>query len=103
MSSIKKLPASAPQGSTLGILVYLSVSNNNTDNVPVEDRFKYVDDASTIEVINLKNVGLASHNSKVKVSSEIPDHNQFILSDHLKTQKYVEDINNWTENNFSGM
>ena len=39
MSSVKKDPASGPQGSTLGILEYLSASNNNTDNVAVDDRF----------------------------------------------------------------
>ena len=83
----------------MGILEYLSASNNNTDNVPVDDRFKFVDDASTIEVINLLNVGLASHNQKVQVSSEVPVNNQFIPSEFLNTQKYVEDINSWTEMN----
>ena len=82
-SSEMKLPASAPQGSTIGILEYLSATNNNTDNVPVEDRFKYVDDASILEVVDLQNVGLASHNIKVQVSSEIPEHNQFIPNEHL--------------------
>ena len=53
MSSEKKLPASAPQGSTIGILLYLSASNDNCDNVPVDDRFKFVDDASIIGCINL--------------------------------------------------
>ena len=99
MSSEKKLPASAPQGSTIGILLYLSASNDNCDKVPVDDRFKFVDDASIIEVISLLNVGLASHNSKIHVSSQIPENGQFIPSEHLKTQKYVEDINNWTEEN----
>ena len=99
LSSEKKLPASAAQGSTLGILLYLSASNNNTDNVPVEDRFQYVDDASILEVIDLKNIGLASHNSKVKVSSEILENSQFIPSENLKTQKYVEEVNDWTEEN----
>ena len=71
MSSVKKLPASGPQGSTLGILEYLSASNNNTDNVAVDDRFKFVDDASTIEVINLLNVGLASHNTTKKCKFQL--------------------------------
>ena len=99
MSSVKKLPAGGPQGSTLGILEYLSASNDNTENVPVEDKFKFVDDATIVEVVDLMNVGLASHNSKVQVSSELPEHNQFIPNDHLKTQKYVEAINSWTERN----
>ena len=50
-------------------------------------------------MINLLNVGLASHNQKVQVSTEVPVNSQFIPSEFLKTQKYVEDINCWTEMN----
>ena len=42
---------------------------------------------------------MASHNSKSQVSSEVPEHNQFILSEHLKTQNYVNGINQGTEKN----
>ena len=52
-----------------------------------------------MEVIDIKNIGLASHNSKVKVSSEILENSQFIPSENLKTQKYVEEVNDWTEEN----
>ena len=31
--------------------------------------------------------------------SNVPVHNQFIPSENLKTQRYLEDINNWTEKN----
>ena len=44
-------------------------------------------------------VRLASHNQKVQVSTEVPVNSQFIPSEFLKTQKYVEDINCWTEMN----
>ena len=46
-SSINSLKGGGPQGSTMGILdagVPFSLSNNNADNIPKEDRFKYVDD-----------------------------------------------------------
>ena len=36
----RKLNGGGPQGATLGILEYLSQSNNSADNVNVEDRFK---------------------------------------------------------------
>ena len=32
----------------------------------------------------------------MNVPSNIPDHNQFIPSEYLKTQKYLNDINEWT-------
>ena len=44
-------------------------------------------------------MGLASHNVKSNIPTNIATHNQFIPSEHLKTQKYVEEINSWTEIN----
>ena len=99
LSSEKQLPGGGAQGSTWGVLEYLSQSNNNADNVPESDRAKYMDDLTILEIINLANVGLASFNVKSQIPSNIPVHNQFIPSDNLSTQKYLEDINTWTEEN----
>ena len=99
LSSEKQLPGGGAQGSTWGVLEYLSQSNNNADNVPESDRAKYMDDLTILEIINLASVGLASYNIKSRVPSNIPVHNQFIPRDNLKTQRYLEDINIWTENN----
>ena len=52
-----------------------------------------------LEIIQLASVGLASHNFRAQVPSNIPVHNQFIKSEHLKTTKYLNDISDWTENN----
>ena len=35
---------------------------------------------------------------KSQVTSDIPDHGQFIDGDKLKLQKYLHQINEWTEN-----
>ena len=40
----RKINGGGPQGATLGILEYLSQSNNNADCVNLEDRFKFIDD-----------------------------------------------------------
>ena len=85
-----------PQGATLGLLQYVSQSNDCADSVHVADRFRFVDDLSILEVINLLNVGLASHNVKQHIPSHIPDHNMFIPSENLKSQEYLEQINDWT-------
>ena len=58
-----------------------------------------MDDLTILEFIQLIDVGLASHNVKAQVPSNIPQHNQLIRSEHLKTTKYVEEINEWTEKN----
>ena len=72
LSSIRYLPGSGPQGSTFGVLEYLSQSNDNADNVPPEDRFKFMDDLTILEIIHLASVGLASCNIRAQVPSNIP-------------------------------
>ena len=86
-------------GSSICIWQYLSQTNNNCDNVPVTDRWKFVDDMTINEVINLVNIGMATFNVKTHVPSNIPSHNQFIPQEHLKTQKYLEEIKNWATDN----
>ena len=44
----------------MGILEYLSQTNDNVEFIPVEDRYKFVDDLSILEIINLISVGLSS-------------------------------------------
>ena len=97
MSQPRKLPGSGAMGANLGNWEFLSQTNNNADCVPEEDRFKFVDDLSTIEVINLLTIGLSSFNMKEQVPSDIPTHGQFIDSSNLKSQTYLNQINKWTE------
>ena len=87
-----------PQGATLGILEYLSQSNDSSDCVSVEDRFKFIDDLSILEIVNLLTIGLSSYNVKEHVPSDIPDHNQFIPPQSLKSQEWLDQINLWTVN-----
>ena len=51
-SSERSLPGSSPQGSNFGILEYLSQSNDNASTVPIQDKFKWMDDLSILEIIN---------------------------------------------------
>ena len=64
LSSPRDLPRGGPQGSSLGLLEYDSQSNDNTEFLSQEDKFKFVDDLSTLEKINLIMVGLSSYNFK---------------------------------------
>ena len=97
LSSVRMLPGGGPMGSTFGIIGYLSQSNDNANCVPEEDRFKYMDDLTFLEIISLTNIGIASHNFKQKVPSNIPLHNQVISSNHLRSQEYLNKIANWTK------
>ena len=93
----KTIKGGGPQGATLGLLEYLSQSNNNADNVEVEDRFKFIDDLSILEIVNLLTVGISSYNVKFQVPSDLPNHNQFIPAESLKSQEWLNTINDWTE------
>ena len=93
-----KINGGGPQGATLGILEYLSQSNNNADLVSVRDRFKFVDDLTVLEIVNLLTVGITSYNIKQHIPTHIPVHNQFIPPDNLKSQQWLNDINVWTAN-----
>ena len=97
LSQPRKLPGGGAMGTSLGNWEFLSQTNDNADCVPEDDRFKFVDDLSTLEVINLLTVGLSSFFMKSQVASDIPAHGQFIDADKLKSQKYLEQINEWTE------
>ena len=87
-----------PQGATLGLLEYLSQSNKSADCVDVKDRFKFVDDLTILEIVNLLTIGITSMNMKQTVPSDLPSHNQFIPAQNLQSQKWLDQINKWTEN-----
>ena len=56
-----------------------------------------MDDLTILEVINLLTIGLSSFYAKSQVPSDIPEHGQFVQSDNLKSQDYLNQINAWTE------
>ena len=76
----------------------MSQTNNNADSVPVSDRYKFVDDLTTLEKINLLSVGLASYNTRLQVPSDVPAHGQTVDNQNLKTQSYIDSISSWTTN-----
>jgi hypothetical protein len=94
----KHIKGGGPQGATLGLLEYQSQSNHSADCVDVKDRFKFVDDLSILEIVNLITVGITSLNLKQSVPSDIPLHNQYIPAQNLQSQVWLDEINRWTEN-----
>ena len=98
ISHEQHLNGGGPQGSIFGILEYLAQSNNNSDCVECSERFKFVDDLTILEKINLLLIGMASHNSHEQVPNDIPSDNQIISAEHLKTQEHINSIQSWTEN-----
>ena len=97
VSNTRKLPGGGAMGASLGNWEFVSQTNNNADCIPQDDRFKFVDDLSTLEIINLITIGLSSFNTKNQVPSDIPTHGQYINPENLKSQEYLNKINDWSE------
>ena len=96
-SKTRNQPGSGAQGATLGNWEFLSQTNNNADCVPIEDRFKFVDDLTTLEIINLLSIGLSSYNYKHHIPSDVPTNGHYIENTQLRTQDYINHISEWTK------
>jgi hypothetical protein len=70
LSQPRKLPGGGAMGASLGNWEFLSQTNDNANCVPEEDRFKFVDDLTTLEIINLLTIGLSSLYMKNHVPSD---------------------------------
>ena len=66
-----------------------------TDHVPVDMRFKFIDDLSILEVLNLILTGLSSYNSKTHVPCDVGPDQNYLPSANTKSQMYLEQIQSW--------
>ena len=71
VSSVRRLHGGGPQGATFGNLEYLSQTNKNTDFLSTKEKFKFIDDLSILEIINLLMIGISSYNLKFHVALDI--------------------------------
>ena len=92
------LNGGSPQGDVLGILEYLSQTNHNTDFLDADEKFKFIDDLTFLEIINLIMKGLCSYNVKAHVPSDVHTENQILPAENFRSQEYLNKINSWTEN-----
>ena len=97
LSKVRQLPGGGPQGGTLGIEEYLSQSNGNTNFVDPEEKFKFIDNLSILEIINLISIGLSSYNCHTHVPSDIGVENAFLDGSNTKSQTYLDKVSEWTE------
>ena len=96
-SKMRNLNGGGPQGATFGILEYLAQSNDNADNIEEQDRFKFVDDLTFLEILNLLSIEISSYDFQQHVASDIPTHNGYIETEKIKSQSQLSVINNWTK------
>ena len=90
-SSTYPLPGGGPQGTLMGVIMYLVQSNDNADVVDEDMRFKFVDDLSILELVLLSS-WLSEFNVKQQVANDIGIDEYFISPENLKTQNYLDSI-----------
>ena len=95
-SSVYPLKGGGPQGDLLGILEYLSQTNHNTDFIAPEDKFKFIDDLSFIEIIYLLSIGLCNYDLKSHVASDVATEHLFLPGTNTVTQSNLDKIADWT-------
>ena len=99
MSKEYHLPGGGAQGGQLGQLEYLSQSDDNVQFLTREEKFKFIDDLSILEVLYLVCSGLTAYNFKKHVASDIGQHGQYLPSENVKSQNHLEKIEAWTKEN----
>jgi len=85
-SESEKINGSGAQGGLLGILEYLSQNNDCANFLEEQDRYKFIDDLSILELINLVSIGLSSYNCKQQVPSDVQSNNIYISPGNIQTQ-----------------
>ena len=99
MSKKYPLPGGGAQGGQLGQLEYLSQSDNNVDFLDQKEKYKFIDDLSILEIINLIMSGLIAYNFKQHVASDIGNHGNFLPAGNIRSQNHLDKIENWTKQN----
>ena len=98
-SDFLSLIGGGPQGTLLGQLEYLVLSNDNADIVSPDDRFKFIDDLTLLQLVCLSGL-LTDYNFMEHVASDIGVGQSFLPADTFPTQDHLNFVSNWTTENF---
>ena len=74
------------------------MSNDNADIVSADDRFKYIDDLTLLQLVCLSGL-LTDYNFKEHVASDIGVGQSFLPADSFQTQDHLNYVSNWTNEN----
>ena len=97
-SDFLTLIGGGPQGTLLGQLEYLVLSNDNADCVSANDRYKYIDDLTLLQLVCLSGL-LTEYNHKEHVASDIGTNQSYLPPDSYPTQGHLDTISQWSEDN----
>ena len=97
-SDFLSLIGGGPQGTLLGQLEYLVMSNNNADIVSPDDRFKYIDDLTLLQLVCLSGL-LTDYNFIEHVASDVGVGQSYLPAETFPTQDHLNFVSNWTSEN----
>ena len=97
-SDFLDLIGGGPQGTLIGQLEYLVLSNDNADWVQSQDRYKYIDDLTLLQLVCLAGL-LIEYNFEGHVASDIGIGQSFLPAASLQSQADLDSISNWSEEN----
>ena len=98
VSSSRSLIGGSAQGSLLGGTQYIVSSNNVSENVCEDDKYRYFDDIEILDFVMLSGL-LVDYNFWSHVASDISINQKFLHPESFKTQSHLNDIQEWTEVN----
>ena len=97
-SKLWDLVGGGPQGSILGQILFIIGSDDAADELDEYDKFKYIDDLATTEIINTEDK-LQDYDVWQHVPSDVATGQKFLPTDTFKTQSRNEDLAKWTIDN----
>ena len=83
----------------MGTEEYLSQNNDNVDFLKQNEKFKFIDDLSILEILNLLSIGLASYNYHNHVPSDVGIENLYLDPRNIQSQEHLQKISRWTMKN----
>ena len=92
------LVGGGPQGTLLGLIEYLVQSNDAADCVSKDDRYKYIDDLTILELVLLSGL-LMEFDCHQTVPSDIGIDEMYLPPESCATQGNLNTISDWTDQN----
>ena len=97
-SSSHDLIGGSPQGSLIGQLLYIIGSDDSAEDVPDQDKFKYIDDLASLDAVSITDK-LVDYDCLQHVPSDISTGIRFLPSNTYRSQSMNESISAWTKDN----
>ena len=98
ISDILTLIGGGPQGTLLGGLEYLVQSNDNADTISADDKFRYIDDLSLLQLVLISGL-LVEYDFHQHVASDIATDMKDLPADTYNIQSNINNIAQWTDRN----